>query len=103
MNFKGFLFISVFCFISLDLFSQKTNDFNSEERISNEFEQAAEQTTQEIDLSQLNDELQRLKEHPIDLNSTTKDELQKLNLLSDIEINNILNYIKKNIKMHLFV
>ena len=99
MNFKVLFFTFAFCFISWNLFSQKTLNLNSEENISNEFEQAAEQSTQDVDLSQLNDELQRLKEHPIDLNSTTKDELQKLNLLSDIEINNILNYIKKNGKM----
>ena len=99
MNYKVFLFISFFCFISLNLFSQKILDLNSEENICNEFEQAAEQSTQDVDLSQLNDELQWLKEHPIDLNSATKEELHKLNLLNDIEINNILNYIKKNGKM----
>jgi len=99
MNFKVFFFISAFCFISLNLFSQKTLDIITEENISNEFEQAAEQSTQDVDLSQLSDELQWLKEHPIDLNTATKEDLQKLNLLSDIENNNILNYIKKNGKM----
>lgn len=68
--------------------------------LSNEFEERieniAENSEGEIDYSDLSENLKYFQRNPINLNNTNRDELSELSLLSDIQINNLLNHIKKN-------
>lgn len=48
------------------------------------------------DLSSLTDVWRYYKTHPINLNKTSREELEELQLLNDIQINNLLKHIEKN-------
>lgn len=68
--------------------------------IQQQLENIAENTeNEEADYTNLLDALNYYKEHPINLNKTSKEELQELQLLSDIEINNLLKHIEKTGKL----
>ncbi len=60
---------------------------------------AEENNAEETDYSDLLDALNYYKEHRINLNNTTKEELQNLVYLNDIQINNLLKHIEKNGKL----
>lgn len=65
--------------------------------IQQQLENIAESTeNEEADYSELVDGLLFYKQHPINLNRTTKEELQQLHLLNDIQINNLLTHIEKD-------
>lgn len=53
----------------------------------------------DIDYTTLFDELSYFYEHPIELNNTDLEELQQLYLLSDFQINALLDHIEKNGKL----
>ena len=60
--------------------------------IADIFEQYAAETEEEMDFETFYEELMELAESPIVLNSATKEQLEKLPFLSDIQIENILSY-----------
>ena len=60
--------------------------------IADIFEQYSAETEEEIDFETFYEELMELAESPIVLNSATKEQLEKLPFLSDIQIENILSY-----------
>jgi len=73
---------------------------SDDNQIQQQLENIAESIeNEETDYTNLLDALLYYKEHPINLNKTTKEELQELQLLSDIEISNLLAHIKKNGKL----
>lgn len=79
-----------------DTILPKTDD----SQIQQQLENIAESTENEdADYTNLLEDLVYYKEHPINLNKTNREELKQLGLLSDIEINNLLNHIKKNGKL----
>ena len=55
-------------------------------------EELSENSSDEIDFSDLSDELIELKEHPVNLNTTTADELRKLPFLTEKQIGNLILY-----------
>lgn len=58
------------------------------------FSQIAEnRETEDIDQTQVYEDLQRFAENPINLNKTNKEELEKLQFLTDIQIENLLYYL----------
>jgi len=65
----------------------------NEENIEDKIENIAENTDAELDYTELVESLNYYKENPININKTNADELKKLLLLNDIQINNLLNYI----------
>jgi len=68
--------------------------------IQQQLENIAENSeNEETDYTNLLDELMYFKKHPINLNKTTIEELQQLQLLNDIQINNLLTHIEKNGKL----
>jgi hypothetical protein len=67
-----------------------------QQRIENAAEDA---NNEEIDYTILLEELQYYQEHPLNLNYTDRDELGKLELLSDIQINFLLDHIERNGKL----
>ncbi|MBL4652519.1 MAG: helix-hairpin-helix domain-containing protein, partial [Flavobacteriales bacterium] len=52
-----------------------------------------------FDLTTVFEQLYYLIDHPINLNFTSKEELQELFLLNDFQINNLLDHIEKNGKL----
>ncbi|MFZ4414757.1 MAG: hypothetical protein ACOYOV_16855 [Bacteroidales bacterium] len=65
------------------------NEKNVEEKIEN----IAENTDAELDYTELVETMNYFKENPININNSNADELKKLLLINDIQINNLLNYI----------
>ncbi|MFA4851052.1 MAG: helix-hairpin-helix domain-containing protein [Bacteroidales bacterium] len=93
----GFLF-----FIPFSSFSQKTEVDSSDidkEDLNQKIENIAEQTDAELDYTDLLEELNYYLKHPINLNNTNAEELQKLIVLNDIQINNLFDHIAKNGKL----
>ena len=60
--------------------------------IADIFEQYSAETEEEMDFETFYEELMELAESPIVLNSATKEQLEKLPFLSDIQIESILSY-----------
>lgn len=77
------------------LFAQ--DSISNDNSISQQLENLAESSlNEEDDYTNLLEALIYYKEHQINLNKTNKEELQKLYILSDIQINYLLNHIQKN-------
>ena len=66
----------------------------SEEIIENYIEEISSNTDKEVDLTTLYEDLTFYLNEPLNLNTATKDELEKLQLLSDFQISSLLQYIK---------
>lgn len=95
---KKLLLFFLLLSVSLKTFSQETDlDFSVVQDI---LEQIAESKEEEIDFSLLQDDLQTFYQHPINLNKTTKEELERLHFLSDIQIENLLYYLYRYAPMH---
>jgi hypothetical protein len=76
----------------------------AQDTIDNDVEQKIENITEttnneEADYTALIEQLAFFKEHPIDLNHTSKEELLDLGLLTEIQAGNLLEHIKKNGKL----
>jgi len=101
-NIKAFL---IFIFSLLNFYCLSQNKDSISENIDNtdiqqQLENIAENTeNEETDYTNLLDELLYFKQHPINLNATTKEELQQLQLLNDIQINNLLQHLNNNGKL----
>lgn len=67
---------------------------NNEKIIEEKIENAVENINYEYDFNDLTENLMYFIENPINLNDIKKDDLQKLDLLNDIQISNLLNYIE---------
>lgn len=85
--------------LPLLIYSQDTTKSNDSE-IQQKLENVAEGSTdEEADYTTLTEVLVYSNENPINLNKTNREELQALQLLSDIQINNLLSHIEKNGKL----
>ena len=95
LNFK--LFIIIFCICNTifaqDTIPSKTDDSDIQQQLENITENSL---NEDDDYTNLLEGIIYYKEHPINLNHTTKEELQQLHILNDIQINNLLNHIEKN-------
>ena len=78
--------------LSQIVFSQ---DLSKQQIIENFIEEIAENTDEELDYSTLFDDLYYLSENPINLNSATSEDLDKLQILTPYQIRNIVEYRKK--------
>src|SRR3954469_15289112 len=89
------------CFFVFPSLAQPPEPLNNEnENLQKQLELIAEQTQQEeLDYSAFIESLTYYRKHPIDLNHTNKEELQNLNLLSDLQINQLFSHIEKNGKL----
>lgn len=93
--------ILFYCFLACTAWSQSTIHSNP---IDLQLEDIVQQTQpEEPDYTALLESLSYYRKHPIDLNHTTVEELQNLNLLSDIQINRLLSHIAKNGKLILLL
>jgi hypothetical protein len=96
--FPVFLFsflLSTFCSIAQDTILK-----NDDSEIQQQLETIAERTeNEEADYTTLLDGLTYYKEHPVNLNRTSREELLSLQILNEIQVNNLLQHIEKNGKL----
>lgn len=93
------LFILLVIFISIKVSAQNIA-VSTEEIITDIYEQISEESESEIDFTSFYDDLMSLSENPIQLNHTHKEELEKLQFLSQTQIDNILYYLYRNMPMN---
>jgi hypothetical protein len=68
----------------------------SESRTEDIIESLAERYDEETDLSEIAENLENYRHHPINLNKATAAELEKLGLLSDFQIQSLIDYRKEH-------
>jgi hypothetical protein len=89
------LFTVLLLFISFTLNAQQqTDDENG--MIEDLIEEIAATTDEEIDYSQLFDDLRYYYQNPLNLNSATREDLEKFEFLNEIQIYNFLAYLTIN-------
>lgn len=86
--------IGIFSFATAT--AQQTDMNSAEQVISDMYQQLMEDAESELDLVNFYDDMIFLSEHPININKATREELEKLYFLSDIQIDNILYYLYRN-------
>ncbi|MHB9055508.1 MAG: helix-hairpin-helix domain-containing protein [Paludibacteraceae bacterium] len=93
--------LAVICFFLPAPIQAQDPGESTEQIIVDIYEQVSEESESEtgIDFTNFYDDLIFLSENPINLNNTTKEELDKLQFLSDTQIDNILYYLYKNAPM----
>jgi hypothetical protein len=94
------LFLTIFLALSAHLLLaqdttqvKKTDDSFIQQQLENIAENGADE---EADYTVLLEALNHYKDHPINLNAATREELQEMQILNDIQINSLLAHIKKN-------
>jgi Helix-hairpin-helix motif len=85
----GLILVFIFIFPS-ECFSQNENP----DLIERTTEKLSETSDRPIDFSEVSDVLDRLQDHPINLNNTNQEQLSQLLFLNDRQINNLMNYIQ---------
>lgn len=105
-NHSGFVWLKcviiiTFLVVPQFLFSQiiTSDSTEAQDRQQQTIENYSEQTQSEIDITELTTGLEYYKKHPVNLNQTDFNELQDLNLLTDIQISNLLKHIEQNGKL----
>ncbi len=83
------ILVSIFLFPA-DGWSQNENP----DLIERTTEKLSETSNQPIDFSEVSDVLERLQDHPINLNNTNHEQLDQFHFLDDRQINNLINYIQ---------
>lgn len=89
---KFFIVVCLFLYGNLIVFPQQSILPIAIEEIIEEIAAASEE---DIDLSVIIDDLSSLWENPLDLNQATHEDLSRLYLLNDFQINNLLDYVKR--------
>src|ERR1035437_8284936 len=79
-----------------EAFAQDTIDNSIQQKLENI---AEDMQNEDQDYTALVETLNYYRKHPINLNSTNKEELQKLSLLDELPIQNLLDHIRKNVKL----
>ena len=68
----------------------------TEQLISDLYEEYSSESETDIDYETFFTDLMETAQHPINLNTATKEQLEKLPFLSDIQVENILAYLYRN-------
>ncbi len=71
-------------------------ELKKENLIERKIENIAEGTDQETDYTNLIDDLVEIAKNPINLNNASREDLQQLNLLDEVQINNLLSHIARH-------
>ena len=94
---SAILLILLFCTISLKAQQPDTTAANHTEFITDQIEDIASSTDLNLDYSDLVDDYSYYQKHPININDNELvDELERLKLLNDIQVNNIKRYRQWN-------
>ena len=88
-------FIYLFCFLILYSFPSIAQDAitTTEQLIADIFEQYTAESEDDIDYDTFYEELMYCSQNPINLNRTTREELERLPFLSDIQVENIISHV----------
>ena len=93
MNGKIIFLLAVTLSVVEASFSQDTIDNSIQQKLENI---AEDMQSEDQDYSNLIETLNYFRKHPINLNSTNKEELQQLVLLDELQIQNLLDHIDKS-------
>jgi hypothetical protein len=102
---KSFLYVFVILFFFAFTSSAQKKDVESDDAVEQKIENVTESINQdaasdkEIDYTTLLDNLNIYKEHPLDLNTANKEELENLTLLNELQVQALLDHIAKNGKL----
>jgi DNA uptake protein ComE-like DNA-binding protein len=108
LSFLRKIFLAIACpvfLFSTSAFAQKKQDVAGEDAVEQKIETITESINQseasdkELDYTTLLDQLNRYKEHPINLNNASRTDLENLSLLSGLQIQALLDHIDKNGKL----
>ncbi|MEN9347873.1 MAG: hypothetical protein RLZZ77_1384 [Bacteroidota bacterium] len=90
-------FLFTFLLISFSAFSQSTEEAEKQQIIEQRIEEIAQSLGDgdELDYTNLLEDLTYYFEHPLDLNTSSEEELRDLNLISDIQIASLQRHIQK--------
>jgi hypothetical protein len=89
------LLFTIFFFPFISFAQQKDEPVNDQD-LQQKIENIAENTTEDVDVNTLLDKLNYYKDHPLNLNTAPREDLQDLLLLDDLQIEALLNHIKDN-------
>ena len=93
INIKNIGLILFLLFLSINTLAQK------EPSLEDLIESIAGNTDAEIDYTSLYEDLNYFLNNPLNLNTASKENLEKLQFLNDFQIKSLLDYIQKNGKM----
>ncbi|MEO5990559.1 MAG: helix-hairpin-helix domain-containing protein, partial [Ferruginibacter sp.] len=101
MMYKILLFIIICFFCSVRVFAQVDSTINNNEQVDEQINQNIEIISEQLqseegDLTSLTDTWSYYKKHPLNLNKATKDQLDEMQLLNEIQISNLLKHREKN-------
>ncbi len=95
-RFKAWIFFLFFLALGLNGSAQEQTDLKKDTQIEQRIETLSEgQDDAETDYSNLLDELVYYRDHPLNLNECTAEELSNLNLLTEIQVKSLFNHIRK--------
>src|SRR5437868_5264238 len=90
------LFLLIFHLSDFSFAQDTIPPSKSDDDIQQQLESIVENTNnEEADYTDLMEALIYYMEHPVNINNTDREELQALGLLSDIQISNLTDHIKK--------
>ena len=89
INIKYISIILFFLFLSINSFAQKVPS------LEDLIEDIAGSTDGEVDYTSLYEELNIFLNNPLNLNTASREDLEKLHVLNDFQIKSLLDYIKK--------
>ncbi|NOZ46138.1 MAG: helix-hairpin-helix domain-containing protein [Chlorobi bacterium] len=87
--------VILFISIARPVFAQE-NTSENQQAIESIIEEIANSTDEELDYTNLYDDLYFYYNNPLNLNTATEEDLGKLQFLNDFQIKNILNYVHQN-------
>jgi len=90
---KTLITLFLLLIIQTNTYSQDTLPNNEDIMMQDKMETIAEQADFDIDYSTLLENLNHYKENPLNLNSSSREELEQLGLLNDIQICSLLSHI----------
>ncbi len=93
--FQKFILLLSFTLINISSFTQEVV-LDNQQTIEDLIEEIASNSDEELDYTTLFEDLNYFLNHPLNLNSATKSDLERLQFLNDFQINSILYYIEKN-------
>ena len=91
--------LCVFILILFSLVSFSQTDQPTKQTLEDIIENIASSTDIEIDYTSFYEDLNYFLNNPLNLNSATKEDLEKFQVLNDFQINSLLDYIKSNGEM----
>jgi hypothetical protein len=89
-NHNSKIFILNLCILLIYYKTYSQNE--NEQLIQTKIEELSESSISEVDFTDLGDKLEDLRNHPINLNQTTADDLRQIPFLTQKQIDNLINY-----------